>query len=423
MRNRKNLAGVITVLAVVAASLTIVCCAAAQTETVLYRFSAADGYPGGGLIQDASGNLYGTTNDGPTYRGGTVFELTPGTGGVWTHTVLHNFSGGTDGFEPLAGLALDAAGNLYGTTVEGGGGSCARGSVVVGCGTVFELTSGVGGVWIEKILHVFGVAQDGIWPSSNLVFDTAGDLYGTTSLGGSHVFCYMWDKIMSGCGTVFELKPNRNGTWTEKILHNFGSGDDGQVPITGVVFDAAGNLYGSTSTGGPPECGENGQMQICGTIFELIPEGTEGWREKQVTIGDAGFTTNLAIDSVANLYVSADSGGGCGNDYNIGCGIAYEITPTGYGGTIGDFGSGSSPSALTLDAQGNVYGTAENASNYAYDKPVVYESSRNASGDWIFSVIYEEGGNGGSLVRDAAGNLYGAVGAKGAPGYVYEITP
>jgi hypothetical protein len=318
---------------------------------------------------------------------------------------------------------LDAAGNLYGTTVEGGGGSCSRGSVVVGCGTVFELTPGVGGLWTEKILHVFGTAQDGIWPHSNLVFDTAGNLYGTTSLGGSHVFCYMWGKIMSGCGTVFELKPNRNGTWTEKILHSFGSGEDGQIPVTGVVFDAIGNLYGSTTTGGPPECGENGRTPSCGIIFELIPEGTLGWREKQITIGDAGFTTNLAIDSDADLYVSADSGGGCGNDYNIGCGIAYEITPTVYGGTIGDFGSGSSPSALTLDAQGNVYGTAENASNYGFNKPVIYESSPVGGGDWILTVIYEEGGDGGGLVRDAAGNLYGAVGSEGDHGYVYEITP
>jgi uncharacterized repeat protein (TIGR03803 family) len=410
----------------------------AQTETILHNFSGAltDGYGASGLVLDASGNLYGTTSYGGTYKGGIVFELTPGAGGVWTETVLHNFSGGTDGLEPAAGLVLDAAGNLYGTTVEGGGGSCTRGGPVVGCGTVFELTAGVGGVWTEKILYVFGVrAQDGIWPYSNLVFDAAGNLYGTTSLGGSHALCYMYGKTLTGCGTVFELKPNRNGAWTEKILHNFGAGTDGEIPSAGVVFDAAGNLYGTTTSGGPALCGENGKLRVCGIVFELIPEGTKGWNERQVSLGDSGFSTGLAIDSVGILYGTSDSGGACGNDYNLGCGIAFELSPTAGGTwtlqTIGDFGSGSTPSALTLDAQGNVYGTTDATENYFIPGATVYELLRNATGSWGYTALYQfNNGSGGGypsggLVRDAAGNLYGTTqaGGKNGKGVAFEITP
>jgi uncharacterized repeat protein (TIGR03803 family) len=428
---------------VVSAALTMISLmagthAVAQTETVLFSFSEADGsIPLAGLIFDAAGNLYGTTSAGGSYGGGTVFELSPAAGGGWTEMVLHSFdNNGTDGFEPSASLVLDAEGNLYGTTVEGGGGLCMKSSngPVVGCGTVFELTAGVGGVWTEKILYVFGIrALDGIWPYSNLVFDSTGNLYGTTSLGGSHALCYMYGKTLTGCGTVFELKPNRNGVWTEKILHNFGAGTDGEIPSAGVVFDAAGNLYGTTTSGGPPLCGENGKFRVCGIVFELIPEGTKGWNEKQVTIGDTGFPTNLAIDPDGNLYVAADSGGSCGNDYNVGCGIVFELASTGgYVGTIGNFGSGSDPSALILDAQGNVYGTTENILNQDIHESTVYEASQSASGSWEYTVLYQFNSNGsggsfpsGGLVRDTAGNLYGTTqeGGKNSKGVAFEITP
>jgi uncharacterized repeat protein (TIGR03803 family) len=433
MRSRKKFAGV--VLAVVASSLTMVGDAAAQTEAVLYNFSAADGYPLSGVIRDAAGNLYGTTSDGPTFRGGTVFKLTPGAGGTWTHTVLHSFTGGTDGFEP-AGLVLDAAGNLYGTTAEGGGGSCARARTVVGCGTVFELSPGVGDVWTEKILHVFGIrAKDGVTPYSNLIFDSAGNLYGTTSLGGvinDDSNCEQYGtNVPAGCGTVFELKPAKNGAWNEQILHNFGYSPDGQIPVTGVTFDASGNLYGTTSSGGRAVCGENGKMAICGTIFELIPEGASGWKEKQLILGDQGFFANLAIDPAGNLYVAADSGGGCGNDYNLGCGITFELPPTEHGETIGDFGAASDPSPLILDPQGNVYGTADNILNEDIHQAIVYEASQNSSGSWAFTPLYffnsalSGAGPSGGLVRDDAGNLYGTTryGGKHNLGVVFELTP
>ncbi|MGA7459437.1 MAG: choice-of-anchor tandem repeat GloVer-containing protein [Candidatus Korobacteraceae bacterium] len=221
------------------------------TEGVLHNFTYYDGQqPWAGLIFDAAGNLYGTTYYGGLYLAcpggasdcGTVFELMPG-GGRWGETILHNFGTGGDGFSPTAGLILDAAGNLYGTT-NGGGTYNQYG------GTVFELTPGVGG-WTETLLHSFGNGTDGEAPDGALVFDTAGNLYGTTGGGGTY-----------GGGTVFELTPTVGGGWTEQVLHNFGNGVDGANPYTGLIFDAAGNLYGTTQSGG---------NHGAGTVFELTP--------------------------------------------------------------------------------------------------------------------------------------------------------
>ena len=218
------------------------------TEKVLHNFNddGTDGYqPVASLIFDAAGNLYGTTEAGGTYSAGTVFELTPAAGGTWTEKVLHNFnSDGTDGFFPSACLVLDAAGNLYGTTL--GGGTSNR-------GTVFELTPtpAAGGTWTEKVLHNFD-GTDGYQPYADLIFDAAGNLYGTTEAGGTY-----------SAGTVFELTPAAGGTWTEQVLHNFkDDGTDGIEPHAGLIFDASGNLYGTTFGGGA-----YGQ----GTVFEITP--------------------------------------------------------------------------------------------------------------------------------------------------------
>ena len=232
----------------------------AWTETVLYNFgNGTDGYaPSGGLIRDAAGNLYGTTEFGGTNhcfigqdRGcGTVFELTPTAGGEWTETVLHNFGSGTDGFTPVAGLIFDAAGNLYGTTGDGGN---------YGYGTVFELTPTNGGSWTETVLYSFNLqGSGGYGPGVGpLVFDAAGSLYGTAFYGGAYPG-----------GTAFKLTPTVGGDWTETVLYSFGNGTDGSGPFAaGLIFDAAGNLYGTTWYGGTHQCGQYG----CGTVFELTP--------------------------------------------------------------------------------------------------------------------------------------------------------
>jgi uncharacterized repeat protein (TIGR03803 family) len=213
------------------------------TENVVHNFGEGkDGYqPGAGPISDAAGNLYGTTQGGGAYGAGTVFQLTPGKNGSWSEKVLHSFNG-RDGFNPQAVLVLDAAGNLYGTALGGG---------AFDGGVAFKLVRGANGKWRRKILHNFGNGNDGASPSSELVFDPAGNLYGTTGSGGAF-----------NQGTVFELTPGTNGGWAEKVLHSFGHGQDGADPIGSVIFDASGNLYGATLSGGA----HNG-----GTVFEITP--------------------------------------------------------------------------------------------------------------------------------------------------------
>ncbi|MFZ0319190.1 MAG: choice-of-anchor tandem repeat GloVer-containing protein [Candidatus Sulfotelmatobacter sp.] len=229
----------------------------AQTEDLLFSFTGSGEHgsaPVGGLIFDAAGNLYGTTILGGegvcgSEGCGTAFELMPNAGGGWTQKVLHSFhDNGKDGLYPVTSLIFDATGNLYGTTENGGSHAA---------GTVFELTPGTGGNWTEKILHNFGAGSDGTAPEAALIFDAAGNLYGTTSGGGAHV-----------SGTVFELSPTTTG-WTEKILHSFaGYPKDGDIPAAGLIFDAAGNLYGTTFNGGKHS---NCPYGDCGTVFELTP--------------------------------------------------------------------------------------------------------------------------------------------------------
>ena len=179
--------------------------------------------------------------------------MTPGKNGQWAETVLHAFNG-RDGYGPQAGLVLDAAGHLYGTTSTGG--RYSHCSYFGECGTVFELASGRNGKWREKVLHNFN-GKDGAFPDSTLTFDTAGNLYGTTYMGGVHDF-----------GTAFQLMPGKNGKWKERVLYSLGSGKDGDSPASGLIIDGAGNLYGTAEYGGnhggycPPGCG---------TVFEITP--------------------------------------------------------------------------------------------------------------------------------------------------------
>src|ERR1019366_3869042 len=198
-------------------------------EKVLYSFrNYPDGSLPGCLIIDAAGNLYGTTWQGGANNVGTVFELTSGPGGSWTEKLLHSFGNYPDGSGPNSSLVFDAAGNLYGTTYNGGQN---------GMGTVFELTPDGSGGWTERVLHHFTNA-DGAVPYAGLTFDGAGNLYGTTSLGGS-----------DNNGTVFELTPTVGGSWTETVLHSFRSdGADGSQPVAGLVL-VAGNLSGTTYQG------------------------------------------------------------------------------------------------------------------------------------------------------------------------------
>jgi uncharacterized repeat protein (TIGR03803 family) len=294
------------------------------TQTVLYSFGAnnADGsMPLAGLIQDATGSLYGTTSAGGTTAGGTVFMLAPPSqsGGSWTETVLHSFdSTTTDGLVPYAGLIQDAAGNLYGTTAGGG----SNGS---GDGTVFMLAppSLSGGSWTEALLYNFCSATnctDGYFPEAGLIQDAAGNLYGTTLYGGANTGAYGYGH---GGGTVFKLAPpaQSGGIWTETVLYSFGaSSTDGYSPQVGLIQDAAGNLYGTTVFGGANTAADNGFGG--GTVFKLAPPEQSGgiWTETVLYnfCSAAGCTDglspldNLIQDVAGNLYGTAFGAGAYG---------------------------------------------------------------------------------------------------------------
>lgn len=301
------------------------------TETVVHSFAGGnDGaYPQGGLIRSKAGNFYGTTTSGGTSGQGTVFEVTP----KGKEQVLYSFAGGSDGAVPQAGLAFDAAGNLYGTTSAGG---------ASGNGTVFKLTPPVKGAkWTETILYSFGNGTDGTVPVAAVAFDKSGNLYSTTSIGGAY-----------GYGTIFELTPS-GSAWTETILQNFQDGDDGAIPYGGLIADKSGNFYGSATEGGA-----NGG----GTIFKLTPAGNSwtfsviysnpGW-------GISGSFRNLVLDASGNLYGTTH----CDGNYNAG--TVYELTPASgswtytslyvfTGGSDGLY-SYSNP----VLAQGHLYGTTK----------------------------------------------------------------
>jgi uncharacterized repeat protein (TIGR03803 family) len=319
-------------------------------ETVLYSFAGgSDGeYPQAGLAEDAQGNFYGTTTEGGADNLGTVFKLAPD----GTETVLHAFAGGyNDGSSPYAGVIVDAKGNLYGTTQEGGSATCT-------CGVVFEITrSGK-----ERILYNFRGSPDGAYPLSSLLMDKSGNLYGTTLGGGVQSdFCGV------GCGTVFELSPAGRNAWSETVIYSFqGNGNDTTNPWAGVIADSAGNLYGTATGGGNYNlCNFGG----CGAVFELSPAGQGVWTENILyafTGGKDGDTpyAGLVSDAAGNLYGTTFSGTDSANCGFYGCGAIYKIAPDGTEITIHTFKGGAKDAAnssgnLVLDARGNLYGTSQ----------------------------------------------------------------
>lgn len=278
------------------------------TETVLYSFCSQIGCtdgasPYGELLMDTKGNLYGTTLAGGAYGHGTVFKLSPS----GTVTVLYSFcsqTGCPDGSYPNGGLIMDPNGNLYGTTYEGGLSSSCFGGY--GCGIVFKLSPD--GAY--SILHTFANnGTDGANPEAGLIMDKKGNLYGTTEAGGA----YGYECGSLGCGTVFKLSPDG----TETILHSFGNGTDGFSPISGLVMDAKGNLYGATTVGG---------ASGGGIIFELSRSGTETvlhsfCSQQACTDGEDPYLGRLIMDANGNLYGTTFRGGAYGD------GTVFRVTP------------------------------------------------------------------------------------------------
>jgi uncharacterized repeat protein (TIGR03803 family) len=405
---------------------------AQYTESVLYSFCQQGGLcpDGGGPQQatpifDSQGNLYGTVVSGGANNGGAVYELTPppSGSGPWTEALLYSFcqsSGCPDGKVPHAGMIFDSNGNLYGTTSDGGNSSRS--------GVAFELSPPAGGhgPWTETVLHTFcmdGPCSDGKQPEAGLIFDSHGNLYGTTLEGGAH-----------GAGAVFELSPAGGGTWTESVLYSFCGASgcaDGASPVAGLIFDSAGNLYGTTQGGG---------AHGAGAVFELSPAGGGTWTENilwsfcSVSGCTDGYTplAGLIFDSQGNLYGTAQGGGANGNG-----GVAFELSPAGGGRwtesvlqnfCLASCSEGSSPqAALIFDSRGNLFGTTY--AGGSTDHGVVFELSPSGGGLWTETVIHAFTGMpdgafpASSLIFDSHGNLYGTAG-QGAYGVgaVFELS-
>ena len=401
MRGNRFPIGLRTALAIFAAVFFATSAWAELHDTVLHNFNhnGTDGtFPRAGVVVDSAGNVYGATNNGGTYGYGTAYELTPAGGGNWTEKILHNFSNGADGGNPESGLIFDAAGNLYGTTYVGG---------AYGYGTAFELTPVGGGTWNEKVLYSFGSTLTGAaYPTSGLIFDAAGNLYGTTLQGGP-----------AQGGSVFELSPAGGGNWTERDLHDFGSLSAGLFPYGGVVFDTTGNLYGTTSTGGT----SNG-----GTVFKLAAGSWTATTLHNFGAGTDGSTSYAGLVlSGGNLYGTTSAGGTSGG------GTLFELTPSGGSWTlqlVHSFGAGSdgtTPYAgLITDTAGNLYGTTLSGGIYGSGGTVF---KFNVHGELVLrSFGLPEGyGSVAGLAFDAAGNLYGTGEYGGTNGYgtVFQLTP
>jgi uncharacterized repeat protein (TIGR03803 family) len=405
-RSSHTLRSTLTVIFTVLTVALLVTTGWAASEKVLHSFNDKNGnVPQAGLIVDGSGNLYGTTSAGGAYGKGTVFQLTPAGGDHWTEKVLLSFKG-TDGAIPLSSLIFDAKGNLYGTTMMGGGGSCTG-----GCGTVFELMPKAGGGWKEQVLHRFNNnGTDGYYPEAALIFDTFGSLYSTTSSGGT-----------GGVGTVFELTPE-SASWSERVLHQFKNGGRSYGSL---VFDASGNLYGTTAFGG---------ALADGTVFELTLQADGSWAQT-VLFGFNGTDglqpfAGLIFDASGNLY-GTTSGGGA---YNYG--TVFELSPKAGGGwkrklvLSFNYQDGYYPTAiLTIDGAGNLYGTTYGggSGNCQYGCGTVFELSPQAGGTWMKTLLVDFQQLAlprGNVIFGPSGNLYGMAsngGAHGA-GMVFEVT-
>jgi uncharacterized repeat protein (TIGR03803 family) len=227
-------------------------------EKILLEFGrhADGGGPNGTLILDAAGNLYGTASGGYQVAG-SVFELTPVANGKWKEKVLHGFTGKSDGGFPNGSLVLDSNGNLYGTTEEGGTSKGTGPCMFGGCGTVFQIACGANGHWKETVIYKFKGTADGMGPAAGLAFDAAGNLYGTTEMGGGTGCDFQF-----GCGTAFKLTRQTDGKWQETVIHRFNSDQGGKHPLAGLVLDSSGKPYGTASS--------NGQGGA-GVVFDLTP--------------------------------------------------------------------------------------------------------------------------------------------------------
>ncbi len=376
--------------------------AQAQTVTVLHTFSGPDGlYPYSGVTLDRAGNLYGTTYGGGANQAGTVYQLKRA-GSSYIHNQLHAFAGGNDGQQPWGGVIFGPDGALYGTTTAGG---------FEGAGTVFSLRPPVTICrtvlcpWTESVLY--GVGQFGglAPPYGQVAFDSAGNIYGTTAFGGIGEY-----------GDVYELSRTGNG-WTGTEIYSFGD-PDAQYPAHNVMLDSEGNLYGTTDGGG---------LDSEGAVFQLVRAGS-GWSENILAnfgaSGAGGYgATGLIMDAAGNLY-----GGTLGAENTAASVFELSRSGSGWQFTVlHSFTSGSACwGNLVLDNSGNLYGTTYSLGTHGMGN--IFKLSPSGGGWTYTDLYdFSNNGDGenptGDLTMDANGNIYGTNLGENGHGVVWRLTP
>ena len=355
--------------------------------------------PSAALIRDQLGNLYGVTEFGGNYQNGTVFELSPQQNGNWKETILYSFQGGQDGSAPLASLTMDSSGNLYGTTFSS---TTDFFQPCSPCGTVFELSAGANGAWIETVLHRFSSSGDGAYPKGGLVFDQEGNLYGTTAGGGANGYGGGGE----GYGTLFELSPSAGG-WTESGLYSFDL-YHGAGPWQNLVI-YSNTIYGVTLYGGDTELADGvvyaaTANDLSGVAVAAAFEGTNGSEPIGLTLtSDGKVVGTTAYGGVRSGGVAFDLGAGAQVFYNFP--FYYQEGPT---------------SGFTIGGDGKYYFVNSDAV-YSLENQYGVHTLRQV---YQFRGLHSFGGLTGNLIPDSDGNLYGVAyygGYQGAGG-VYEIT-
>jgi len=385
----------------------------------LYQFAGATAgsSPYIKLVADAAGAMYGTTANGGLQSLGNVFQLTPPSlpGGRWKYAVLYSFGVGADGAVPESSLTIDAAGNLYGTTYQGG---------TFGYGTVFMLTPPIvpGGSWTETVLYNFQGGNDGRNPYGGVTFDNAGNLYGATQQGGP----YRCGVQRYSCGTIYQLTPGPGGVWTETVLYTFQGRADGAFPDTGLAIDKAGALYGTNYYSG----GYN--LRYGGVVFQLAPPPQPGgaWTFATIqdfyNIGQPSFEGDLVLDAKGALYGTSWSGG------TSDMGFVFQLKQSSPGvwsmKTLWNFSGadGSLPQGGVIIGKGALYGTTYSGGDMlkcnSIGCGVLFQLTPGPGGVWTETVLYKFSGGTdgaapqGALMRGKGGAYYGTTSAGGMTG-------
>ncbi len=407
---RRQHSALFAVAATLFAVLMIAGVSRAQTSTyrILHTFAGGtDGeYPTTSLLLDSAGHLYGATGGGGSgcspYGCGTAFQLSQ-QGGHWNERVLVDFSSANNS-SSVGSLVFDSAANIYGAQYQGGDPAC-------DCGTIYELTK-IAGVWTQIILHTFvGGASDGQNPGTGLIRDEAGNLFGTTELGGAY-----------RAGTLFELSPAGDGSWTFNIIYSFGLGEDASVPYGPLTMDKSGNIYGTGGGGG---------LEQWGAAFELSPSAG-AWTEKvlynfTLDYGSPQGPDGIVSDGAGNLYGETFAGG----EYSLG--TIYKLTPSfGFWNrtvlyTFTGNNDGWYPySGLVIDKAGNLYGATRFGG--LGGQGTVFKLASAQGGRRKFEVLHGFNGSDGQqpdsgVVLDRSGNVYGVTDSGGTYGFgvAFEI--